>query len=121
MGLILITHDLGVVAEVADRVVVMYAGDRMEQGPIEDIYYRSAHPYTIGLMASIPRHDIPSERLEPIRGAPPDLLRIPPGCPFHPRCPHAKKICFDENPPLEQVDEAHWSACHFREEVRIDR
>ncbi len=93
MGLILITHDLGVVAEVADRVVVMYAGREVESGEIGAVYHSPAHPYTIGLMDSLPRPDVHTERLHPIKGAPPDLLAIPSGCPFHPRCPYVRPRC----------------------------
>ncbi len=90
MGLILITHDLGVVAEVADRVVVMYAGREVEKAPIHDLFATPKHPYTEGLMHSIPRPDQARGRLDPIQGSPPDLLNIPPGCAFHPRCPHVQ-------------------------------
>jgi oligopeptide/dipeptide ABC transporter ATP-binding protein len=120
MGLILITHDLGVVAEVADRVVVMYAGRSMEEGTIQALYHHPSHPYTLGLMESIPRPDIHTDRLTPIEGAPPDLLHTPPGCPFHPRCPHARDRCIEEIPALRSVGPAHTAACHFVEEVRRD-
>jgi len=121
MGLILITHDLGVVAEVADRVVVMYAGREVESGEIDSVYHSPAHPYTIGLMDSLPRPDVHTERLHPIRGAPPDLLSIPPGCPFHPRCPFVRQRCVDEVPPLLAVGGGRFSACHFWEEVQDAR
>ena len=85
MGLILITHDLGVVAEVCDRVVVMYAGEIMEDGEINDVYHHPAHPYTLGLMDSIPRTDMHTDRLTPIQGAPPDQVNFPAGCTYHPR------------------------------------
>ena len=88
MGLILITHDLGVVADVADQIAVMYAGRIVETAPVHDLYARPAHPYTEGLMDSIPRVDHKGQRAAtPIEGLPPNLLRIPPGCAFHPRCP----------------------------------
>lgn len=118
MGLILITHDLGVVAEVADRVVVMYAGRAVEKGDISVTYHSPAHPYTIGLMDSVPRPDQFNERLNPIKGTPPDLLRIPSGCPFHPRCPFARDLCVQEVPPLFEISEGRSSACHFWEEVQ---
>jgi oligopeptide transport system ATP-binding protein len=121
MGLILITHDLGVVAEVADDVVVMYAGREVEKGDCLDVYHRPAHPYTLGLMDSLPRRDVHTERLNPIQGSPPDLLAIPPGCPFHPRCPHARAICSNEIPVLEPTGEGRVAACHFWEEVQRDR
>ena len=120
MGLILITHDLAVVAEVADRVVVMYAGQRMEKGEIDDVYHRPSHPYTLGLMQSIARPDVHLERLEPIAGSPPDLLNIPKGCPFHPRCPYAKEICTTDIPPFYAVNETHSTACHFWKEVQVE-
>jgi oligopeptide transport system ATP-binding protein len=121
MGLILITHDLGVVAEVADRVVVMYAGREVESGAITPVYHSPAHPYTIGLMDSLPRPDVHTERLHPIKGAPPDLLAIPRGCPFHPRCPYAQARCRQEEPELSPVGEGRFSACHFWEEVQRER
>jgi oligopeptide transport system ATP-binding protein len=120
MGLILITHDLAVVAEVADRVVVMYAGRRMEQAQIDDIFHRPAHPYTLGLMDSIARTDVHLERLTPIPGSPPDLLAIPSGCPFHPRCSHAQDRCSREAPALDEVGPDHLSACFFSKEVQVE-
>ncbi len=117
MGLILITHDLGVVAEVADRVAVMYAGRIVETGPVRDLYHHPAHPYTQGLMASTPRMDQRSGQLTPIRGAPPDLMRIPPGCPFHPRCSYRQDVCLQEEPPLDRVPGDRESACHFWKDV----
>ena len=117
MGLILITHDLGVVAEVADNVCVMYAGRIMERGPIAEVYRQPAHPYTLGLMHSIPRADRKGLQLDPITGAPPDLSHIPPGCEFHPRCPYRQQVCIDERPPLYKVRPERASACHFAEEV----
>ena len=117
MGLILITHDLGVVAEVADRVVVMYAGSKVEEAPIDELYATPRHPYTLGLMQSIPRPDIHTERLKPIEGSPPDLMAIPSGCPFRPRCPYAKDLCATTKPPLVEVGPGRVSACHFTDEV----
>ena len=117
MGLILITHDLGVVAEVAEKVVVMYAGRAMEKGPIHDVYHNPAHPYTLGLMNSIPRADKKGQRLDPIRGQPPNLQDIPAGCEFHPRCPFMEPICKEKTPPLFEVEGDRLSACHFTEEV----
>jgi len=119
MGLILITHDLGVVADVAQHITVMYAGRTMEQGPVEDIYSRPANPYTRGLLESIPNLEAKTGRLPAIQGLPPNLLRIPPGCPYNPRCPLAQVICTHEPAPaLLQVEGSHHSACHFAEEVR---
>jgi oligopeptide transport system ATP-binding protein len=101
MGLVLITHDLGVAAEVADRVAVMYAGRLVETGPAEEVLLAPRHPYTEGLLASRPRGG--GRRLEPIAGAPPSLFRLPTGCPFHPRCPYAVERCRLERPPLGEV------------------
>jgi oligopeptide/dipeptide ABC transporter ATP-binding protein len=117
MGMILITHDLGVVAEVADRVVVMYAGRAVEKGSVAELYSSPRHPYTEGLMKSIARPDQHVERLEPIVGSPPDLLRIPPGCAFHPRCPYRQDDCTQSVPPLVTLAGADRStAClHFEE------
>jgi oligopeptide transport system ATP-binding protein len=120
MGLILITHDLGVVAEVADNVVVMYAGKEVEKGPSLPVYHEPAHPYTVGLMESLPRSDVHTERLRPIAGSPPDLMRIPSGCPFRPRCPYATDRCRDEEPELRAVAADRVTACHFAEEVKRD-
>ncbi|MBW3562721.1 MAG: ABC transporter ATP-binding protein [Actinobacteria bacterium] len=117
MGLVLITHDLGVVAEVAEQVVVMYAGRAMEKGPIHDVYHEPAHPYTLGLMNSIPRADQKGQRLDPIRGQPPNLADIPAGCEFHPRCPFMRPVCKEKTPPLMEVDADRLSACHFIDEV----
>src|SRR3569833_784476 len=93
MGLILITHDMGVVADVADRISVMYAGRIVEEAPVYDIYGRPAHPYTKALLASIPRLDLKGQELSAIRGLPPMLTRIPSGCAFHPRCTYAQDVC----------------------------
>jgi oligopeptide transport system ATP-binding protein len=111
-ALILITHDLGVVARHADRVCVMYAGRIVESGPARAIYENPQHPYTIGLMASVPRLDQPvGRKLIPIEGQPPDLAALPPGCAFEPRCRHASPRCRDERPMLEPVGDRHIRAC----------
>ena len=107
---------MGVVAEVADRVVVMYAGKVVETGPVDDLFEQPAHPYTIGLLASIPRAEM-GDRLVPIPGQPPDLSRIPKGCAFHPRCPFARDVCRTETPVLHSFAEARATACHIYEEV----
>jgi peptide/nickel transport system ATP-binding protein len=113
-SVVIITHDLGVVAEHADHVQVMYAGKVAEFGTRNDIYYRAHHPYTWGLLQSITRLDQPKiERLEPIRGLPPSLIFVPPGCPFHPRCPYVMDVCKREVPPLLSEDGRHASACHL--------
>jgi len=125
-AIILITHDLGVVAGMADRVMVMYAGRSVETGTTDEVFYDPLHPYTVGLLASLPRLDLDAEELVPIRGAPPSLVNIPPGCPFHPRCDHARlpEPCSTLLPVLEPVpgrNPAHCSACHFAEQLAGDR
>lgn len=111
-ALILITHDLGVVARYADRVAVMYGGRIVETAPARELYANPRHPYTQGLMESIPRLDDESgKRLVPINGQPPDLARLPPGCAFAPRCPHAAERCGVELPLLESVAAKHSMAC----------
>ena len=117
MGLILITHDLGVVADVADKISVMYAGRIVERAHVGEIYARPSHPYTKGLLESIPRLDLKGKDLSAIRGLPPSLTRSPPGCEFNPRCPYAQQICRDERPPLNEVVPGRYSACHFAQEV----
>ncbi|HYN92994.1 MAG TPA: ABC transporter ATP-binding protein [Pilimelia sp.] len=117
MGLILITHDLGVVADVADRIAVMYAGRIVEEAAVHELYARPAHPYTLGLLESIPRIDEKGQQLRTIKGLPPSLLRIPSGCPFHPRCPMAQPVCVEKVPPLRELAPTRASACHFAEEL----
>ncbi|MGJ3507483.1 ABC transporter ATP-binding protein [Enemella sp. A6] len=118
MGLILITHDLGVVADVADRIAVMYAGRMVETANVYELYANPAHPYTEGLLRSIPRLDQKGEKLDAIGGLPPNLTRIPEGCAFNPRCPRAQDVCrHDPVPPLIEVVPGRFSACHFAEEV----
>jgi oligopeptide transport system ATP-binding protein len=116
MGLILITHDLGVVADVADRIAVMYAGRIVEQADAFKLYAQPGHPYTKGLLDSIPRLDQKGETLDAIGGLPPNLMDIPPGCPFNPRCHYAQDICrVDPPPPLREVVRQRLAACHFSE------
>jgi oligopeptide transport system ATP-binding protein len=117
MGLILITHDLGVVADVADFIAVMYAGRIVETAPVHEIYRHPAHPYTKGLLASIPRLDQKGRDLYAIKGLPPNLLHIPPGCAFNPRCPMAQAVCRTDVPPLYEVSPTRASACHFWKEA----
>jgi oligopeptide transport system ATP-binding protein len=118
MGMMLITHDLGVVADVADKIAVMYAGRIVERAPVHQIYANPRNPYTEGLINSIPRVDMKGQELYAIKGIPPNLMRIPPGCPFNPRCPYARDICRENDPqPPYQVGINHESACHFWEEV----
>lgn len=100
----LITHDLGVIAEICDRVMVMYAGKPVEKAPVEELYYDPKHPYTVGLMSSIPRVGDRRERLQTIPGTMPDLVELPPGCSFHPRCPFAEDVCTRKEPPLVDID-----------------
>jgi oligopeptide transport system ATP-binding protein len=119
MGLILITHDLGVVAEVADRIAVMYAGRIVEHADVHSLYANPCHPYTRSLLESIPRVDTKGTTLRAIRGLPPSLTRIPPGCPFHPRCPMAADVCTDVVPPLEVLPGGRSSACLFAEELVV--
>ena len=116
MGLILITHDLGVVADVADRIAVLYAGRIVEQADAFELYAQPGHPYTKGLLDSIPRLDQKGETLSAIGGLPPNLMSIPPGCPFNPRCHYAHDICrVDPPPPLREVARHRLAACHFSE------
>jgi len=120
MGLILITHDLGVVADVADRIAVMYTGRLVETADILPLYANPAHPYTRGLLESIPRLDQKGQTLAAIGGLPPNLLRIPPGCPFNPRCRMAQDVCRTDLPELREIRPGRFSACHFAEEVIDD-
>ena len=112
LALIWITHDLGVIAGLADRVTVMYAGFMVELAPIEKVYGDTRHPYTIALLRSLPRLDgSPGEKLASIDGFPPELYELPPGCPFAPRCEYVKEICWQQNPSLEEVAPEHRIAC----------
>ncbi len=112
MAIIFITHNLGVVAEICDHVTVMYAGHVMEQGPVDDIFYSPAHPYTKGLMRSMPNlDDEKGKRLIPIEGTPVDLLDPPKGCAFAPRCEHCMKVCLTKQPPMTQITDEHYSSC----------
>lgn len=117
MGLLLITHDLKVAAEVADRIVVMYAGRVVESAPADALYSAPAHPYTAGLLASIPSPGDKGSMLKSIPGTPPSPVNAPAGCPFNPRCPRARDICRVEEPPLVSIPGGRTSACHFWEEV----
>ncbi|SNR63089.1 ABC transporter ATP-binding protein [Blastococcus mobilis] len=125
MGLVLITHDLGVVNEVADNVAVMYAGRIVERGTVTDVFSNPGHPYTEGLMSSVPQVESDGGRLVPITGQPPNLSAIPSGCPFHPRCPRRRlgaqalpgRDCAGDVPPLRLVVPGREAACHYSEEV----
>jgi peptide/nickel transport system ATP-binding protein len=112
-AIVMITHDLGVVAEHTDNVMVLYAGKMMEYGTRDHIYYEAQHPYTWGLLQSITYLDEKQERLRPIKGSPPSLIFVPKGCPFHPRCPYVMDICKTEVPLLEAEEYPHASACHL--------
>ena len=116
-GVILITHDLGVIAEISDKVMVMYGGRTVEYGPVDEIFYNAHHPYTWGLLASVPRMDrVRTERLLPIQGSPPSLINVPPGCAFHPRCPYADLtdgLSRTEVPLLQETARHHLVACHL--------
>jgi len=118
MAMILITHDLGVVADVADRIAVMYAGRIVEHADVHALYARQAHPYTRGLLESIPRLDVKGQRLTTIPGLPPSLMHIPSGCPFHPRCAYRQDpVCSTEPPDDHVLADGRTSKCHFAEEV----
>jgi peptide/nickel transport system ATP-binding protein len=126
-AVVLITHDLGVVAETAHRVIVMYAGRKVEEAAVEELFARPQHPYTHGLMASIPRlplmrgeADARGERLQEITGTVPALTNLPPGCVFAPRCPHAVELCRAEYPPYEEKRPGHWAACWRSRELYGD-
>jgi oligopeptide/dipeptide ABC transporter ATP-binding protein len=119
-AVIMVTHDLGVVAEVADKVLVMYAGKVAEQGDVDEIFFHPNHPYTWGLLNSLPRLVVDGGELRPIPGTPPSLLHPPSGCRFHLRCPHRMDVCAAEVPPLEPLSTSpgHLVACHLPEEFR---
>ena len=135
-AIIMITHDLGVIADLADDVVVMYAGSAMEKANQRDIFYAHHHPYTEGLLESLPAYGDDRERLRPIKGQPPSLINLPTGCPYHPRCPYVMEICRTDVPPLRPLPEtspglisagpSHVSACWLpidpiaRESLRSD-
>lgn len=119
-SLVLITHDLGLIAEMADRVVVMYAGHVVESGTVGTIFASPRHPYTLGLMGSLPQTGGDEKWLKPIPGSPPDLAHVPSGCPFHPRCllSRGREVCRTDVPVLEPIDRPdHLSACHFKDEL----
>ncbi|MCX7746255.1 MAG: ABC transporter ATP-binding protein [Clostridia bacterium] len=111
MSIILITHDLGLVTDICDKIVVMYGGTVVEQGTVEEIFHNPVHPYTLGLLQCIPRLNMGKERLKPIEGHPPDLIHPPPGCPFAERCPKAMKICEIQKPYYKDINQDHSAAC----------
>jgi oligopeptide/dipeptide ABC transporter ATP-binding protein len=120
MSVLLITHDLGIVAEVADTVYVMYAGQIVEEAPIRNLFKNPRHPYTVGLMNSIPSLHIRKERLRAIPGIVPDLKDLPIGCRFQQRCPLVMNECRISEPPLRQIDRGHFSACYKAEDVNLE-
>jgi oligopeptide transport system ATP-binding protein len=122
MAILWITHDLGVIAGLADRINVMYAGFIIETASTKEIFANTSHPYTLGLLGSIPRLDATrKDRLTPIEGLPPDLIGLPKGCPFYDRCRFRTDKCLEENPPLMSVGVRHWSACWHWDEARKAR
>lgn len=117
-SVILITHDLGVVAGMTDKIIVMYAGKVFEQAPTRELFATPANPYTKGLLRSVPdpAHEKGKE-LYQIPGLPPDVAHLPPGCPFAPRCDRAEEVCAKRYPPFVQINEDHYSLCHFADEI----
>ena len=113
IGVILVTHDLGVVAETAQSVMVMYAGRAVEHGPAAEVFARPQHPYTWGLLESMPSVEGKVAQLRAIEGSPPSVINLPPGCPFHPRCPHRFDPCDRLRPPLAPIEGGHLDACHL--------
>ena len=118
MSVILVTHDLGVVAQMCDRVAVMYAGIIVEMTDTVTLFSKPRHPYTYALMGSLPDQSKRGSRLEPITGAPPNLANLPAGCPFAPRCKYAEEICRQERPDIFEIEPGHLTRCHFPEKVR---
>ncbi|WP_309266567.1 ABC transporter ATP-binding protein [Aeromonas salmonicida] len=118
-SIIMITHDLGVVAGICDKVLVMYAGRTMEYGRVNDIFYRPSHPYTEGLLRAIPRLDTEGEELPTIPGNPPNLLRLPTGCPFQERCHRVSEICGQQSPVLTPFNDGRERACHWVSDAMI--
>lgn len=113
-AIVLISHDLGVIAEMADRVIVMYAGKFVEEALVSDLFHDPLHPYTEGLLLSVPRLDKPIKRLQPITGTVPDFLDLPTGCSFHPRCPYALDICRQKSPILKSLGAGRRVSCWLR-------
>jgi len=117
MAMVLITHNLAVAVGLADRIAVMYAGRMVELGPARDVYSAPKHPYTAGLLRAIPDIAVREDRLPGIKGAPPNMLHLPSGCAFHPRCPLADERCAAERPPFVEIAPERWSACFHADEV----
>ena len=120
MAIIMITHDLGVVAQMCDEVIVMYAGSICEKGTADEIFYSPKHEYTKGLMRSIPSTTSAGTKLQPITGTPIDLLNMPKGCPFAPRCDNAMKICLTERAPVTECSSSHWATCWMNIKDKIE-
>ena len=120
MAIILITHDLGVVAQMCDEVIVMYAGSICEQGTADEIFYNPRHEYTKGLLRSIPSSSNIGEKLEPIKGTPIDLLNMPAGCPFAPRCDAAMKICLRERAERMRINDNHLASCWMNVKLGVE-
>mgnify|MGYP004732133855 FL=1 len=121
MAIIMITHDLGVVAQMCDEVIVMYAGSICEQGTADEIFYNPKHEYTKGLIRSIPTVDNDGEKLQPISGTPIDLLNMPAGCPFAPRCENAMKVCLHQRCPRMQINDDHQAACWMTAKEELEK
>ncbi len=117
LAMMIITHDISVVAEVSDRIVIMYAGEVVEERPTGNVFERPAHPYAIGLLEAFPSVKGPRRRLRAIPGSPPDLVNPPTGCRFHPRCRFAQDICQTTRPPIIEVEPGHKAQCHFAKDV----
>lgn len=118
MSIVLITHDLGIVSDICDKIIIMYGGEIVEYGPIESLFENPSHQYTLGLIGSLPKLNVDErETLKPIEGSPVDLMHPPAGCPFAPRCEKCMKVCLSEKPPYFKMNEGHYSACwlHYKE------
>lgn len=118
MSMVMITHDMGIIADMTERVTIMYAGRVMEAADTKTIFHEPKHPYTEALLAAVPRVD-QRKLLEVIPGNIPNLIEPPPGCVFNPRCKYAKQVCIDAAPPLEEVGKNHWAACHRWKEIKL--
>ena len=116
-SLVMITHDLGVVAGIADRMMVMYGGRSVEKGKVDDLFYDPRHPYTLGLLTSTPHVEERSRRLNPITGSPPNIEHLPRGCAFHPRCAFRFERCFTEIPVLQELEGGRAKACHYEDKL----
>jgi oligopeptide/dipeptide ABC transporter ATP-binding protein len=121
MGVVLITHDLGVIAETADNVAVMYASHIVEYSNVDEIFHNPIHPYTVGLLGSIPKLNVESERLMTIEGNVPAPTNYPVGCHFNTRCPYASEVCYEREPGLEEHEPGHFSACFHWDRVKAER